>query len=125
MVAFGAVAAVATFLVDALCSICAQLSATFLALVDINTTAIRLRLVALGAGAVAYTASYRNTFSSAGAWLSTGAAGQHAAVAEQLVWSLALAFRAAANFAHNKWIAGVSLRTATLVAARQIFTQCI
>lgn len=125
LVALGAVAAVAAVLIDAQSSVGAQLGATLLALVDIHTAAVGLCLVALGAGAVADTARYRDALRPAGAGLTGGAAGQHAAVAEQLVRRLALALGTAADLAHDKRISGMALRAAALVAAGQILAQGI
>lgn len=82
-------------------------------------------MIALGAGAVADPTCYGDALGSAGAWLSRGAAGQHAAVAKELVRRLALAFGTATDLAHDKGITGMSLRAAALVAARQIFAQGI
>lgn len=96
-----------------------------LTFVYIGTGSIRLGLVALGAGTVAYTAGNRNAFRSTGAGLSAGAAGKDTAVAQKLVRRLALAFRRGADLTHDKWISGVTLRTAALVASRQVLAESI
>lgn len=125
LVSLGAVATVATLLIDALCSVGAELSSSLLTFVDIHTAAIGLGLVTLGAGTVADTAGNRDALGTSRTGLSTGAAREHAAVAQELVRCLALALGTAADFTHDERIPGVSLRAATLVAAGQILAERI
>lgn len=125
LVSLGAVASVATLLIDALSSIRTQLCSTFLTFVDIHAAAVGLCLVTLGTGTVADSAGNRDALSSSGAGLTTRAAREHAAVAQQLVRGLALALGTAADLAHDEGVASVSLWAATLVAARQILAECV
>jgi len=126
LVSFGAVATITSWCIYALSSKGAQLGATFLALVDIGTAAIRLGLIALGTGTVANTSGYGDALGSAGTGLSTGGASrQNATVANKLVWRLTLALRGIADLAHDERVSIVTLWTAALIASWQILAQSI